>query len=125
MIRKTLPATKAATFSVMLPNPSQMNMPTPTGTGFFVSKDGWFVTAAHVVKENGTGPVRSDVPGGWLQKEMKIPTAGSGSSGAWGSEGCQWPEVDFVDEETDIALLKVDFDRNAAKEWLKNREGFP
>lgn len=123
MIRKTLAATKAATFSILLPDASRQGMPTPIGTGFFVSSDGWFVTAAHVVKEPGGEAIRSDVSDGWLQKEIILPTAESGSP--WGTPGCQWPEIDFVDDATDIALLKLDFNRKAPKAWLKGRDGFP
>jgi len=88
-------------------------MPTPTGTGFFVSRDGWFVTAAHVIKVPGGDAIRSDVSNGWLQKELVLPSPEAGST--WGTPGCQWPDVDFVDDAADIALLKVDFGRNAAK----------
>lgn len=37
----------------------------------------------------------------------------------------QAPRLDFVDDATDIALLKLDFDKNAEKEWLKGEQGFP
>lgn len=120
MIRKTLAATKAATFCIELPDQAREGMPTPRGTGFFVSRDGWFVTAGHVVMEGDQ--IRTDVQDAWLTKEMKVPTPGSG---AWGSDFCQWPTLDFVDVDTDIALLKVDFDQNASKEWLKDKDGFP
>src|SRR3989442_8058591 len=119
MIRNTLEATNLATYSVDLPRATLKGMPGATGTGFFVSADGWFVTAAHVVTENGKsdGPVRSDVGQGWLMKER-------------GPEGfiagmCQGIEVDYVDPTTDFALLKLDFQANANKESLKGRTGFP
>ena len=38
---------------------------------------------------------------------------------------CQWPELAFVDPTTDFALLKVDFERNREKEWLRSLTGFP
>ena len=78
MIRKTLNATKAATYLIELPNAQDGIMPTPTGTGFFVSDDGWFVTAAHVITENGhpNGPVRSDIDKCWLTKEAPSGLAG-------------------------------------------------
>ncbi len=50
-------------------------------------------------------------------KEMR----GFGGSGAM----CQWPELVFEDAVSDLALLKVDFSRNANKDWLSGREGFP
>ena len=53
VIRRTLKATQLARFSVDLPRKALRGMPTPTGTGFLISPDGWFVTAAYVVTENG------------------------------------------------------------------------
>jgi serine protease Do len=63
MIRMTLTTTQLATFSIDLPNARMQGMPSPTGTGFFVSPDGWFVTAAHVVtKDNRSdGDPRDDI----------------------------------------------------------------
>lgn len=51
----------------------------PIGTGFFVSRDGWFITAAHVITENGEidGKSRADVNKAWLQKEQRLPPPGS------------------------------------------------
>jgi len=94
-------------------------MPTPTGTGFFVSPDGWFVTAAHVVTQNqrSDGPVRSDIPQGWLMKEDR---PGQGLRGM-----CQSASVEWIDPETDCALLKVDFEANKNKIWLSGWSGFP
>ena len=95
-------------------------MPSPTGTGFFVSPDGWFITAAHVVTENGAsnGKVRSDVNECWLMKETRVA---GGPPGAM----CQHVSFDSILPEIDLALLKVDFDANANKDWLKSRTEFP
>jgi serine protease Do len=120
MIRKTVAATQAATFSIELPNPSHAGMPTPSGTGFFISPDGWFVTAGHVVSEKGEP--RTDIEAGWLRKEMRIPRAGGPFTPPM---GCQWPTLEHFDDRLDIALLKVDLERNKAKEWLKGRSEFP
>src|SRR6266540_153585 len=116
MIRRTLLATQDATFCVQLPSlhPAAGGLPVPTGTGFFVADDGWFVTARHVVA-HADGSLRSDVGDAWLMKEMR----GFGGSGAM----CQWPELVFEDAVSDLALLKVDFSRNANKDWLSGREG--
>ena len=38
-----------------LPDPTRQDIPTPVGTGFMVSKDGWFVTAAHLVADDNGG----------------------------------------------------------------------
>jgi S1-C subfamily serine protease len=56
-ITRTLANSQAATFCIELPNSLQHGMPTPTGTGFFVSPDGYFVTAAHVITENNQSEV--------------------------------------------------------------------
>ena len=93
-------------------------MPMPTGTGFFISPDGWFVTAAHVTSENGNsdGPQRSDIDKAWLMKEHT-----AGIIGAM----CQFPELLYVLPRYDISLLKVDFPKNSNKEWLKGKTEFP
>ena len=51
MIWKTLSNTKKATFQVFVPhpNPLKKGFPTPIGSGFFISKDGYFITARHVL----------------------------------------------------------------------------
>lgn len=120
MIRRTLSDTKAATFCVQLPNTVRQCMPTPTGTGFFISPDGWFLTAAHVVTEDGTpsGKIRRDVDKAWLMKETRIA---GGSPGAM----CQHVSFGHVLPAYDVALLKVDFDRNVNKDWLKGKSEFP
>lgn len=118
MIRKTLDGTKAATFSVMLPHPdpSMHGFPQPSGTGFFVSPDGWFVTAAHVLRENATGAIRNDVPKTILDKELS-------ESGA--PVMVYKPVLDAVIEDADIALLKFDFHENAGQAFLDGTDGFP
>jgi len=118
-IRQTLAAAQRATFAVLLPNAKLKGMPTPMGTGFFVSPDGWFVTAAHVVTENNqsNGPTRTDLAQAWLQKEQRRDFSGG--------ELCNGVALAHIDASTDFALLKVDFTANARKEWLQGREGFP
>jgi len=118
VIRKTLSATKLATFSVDLPNARLKGMPSPTGTGFFVSSDGWFVTAAHVITENNQsdGPVRKDISQAFLMKESP-----PGNPPVM----CQAVTFDFVDPATDFALLKVDFKANTPKACWQGRTGFP
>jgi len=118
MIRKTLPQTQAATFSIDLPDKSKQGMPTPAGTGFFVSGDGWFVTAAHVIME-GEGEsekVRDDIAQAFLMKELRpgaVPIM------------CQHPELRHVDRKNDFALLRVDFTKNSDKAWLQGKTTFP
>lgn len=119
MIRKTLANTKAATYSVDLPDPNRNGMPAARGTGFFVSPDGWFVTAAHVVTEDARsdGPVRKDLDKAWLMQEA-MP--GRGIRGM-----CQFVQFDFIDPQLDLALLKVDFQANSTKSSLVGRTAFP
>jgi serine protease Do len=118
MIRKTLDNTQRATYAVELPNPHMNEMPTLIGTGFFVSPDGWFVTAAHVVTQNNQsdGPVRTDLEKGWLMKESR-----PGKPSAM----CQGISLAAIDAPTDFALLKVDFERNSTKDHLVGQTGFP
>ena len=119
MIRRTLGASKAATFCVELPHPSSGGLPAPTGTGFFVSPDGWFVTAGHVVREGGRpeGQVRTDISKAWLKKELPRP----GTT----SPFCDSVSLEYADPRHDIALLKVDLEANVNKDWLKGKTGFP
>jgi len=118
MIRNTIKTVREATFCIELPNQAQQGMPTPTGTGFFVSPDGWFVTAAHVITKNGTvnGEQRDDIDKAWLMKEPS-------SSGF--SSMCQFITLEHVLSGYDFALLKVGFEKNSNKDWLKGRSGFP
>lgn len=119
MIRKTLSNTQAATFCIELPNSQNHGMPTPIGTGFFVSPDGWFITAAHVITENNNdnGPVRKDIDKTFLMKEIRInrnPPA-----------MCQAVTFSKIIPNLGFALLKVDFTENANKAWLIGKSEFP
>jgi serine protease Do len=98
MIRRTLPQIQAATFAILLPNPNADGMPTPAGTGFFVSKDGWLVTAAHVI-ETAEGEARDDLDEAWLQKEPQE---------AGFSPTYQSLRLDYLNKDADIALIKTD-----------------
>ncbi len=120
MIRKTLTNTQAATFCVELPNTQKSGMPTPIGTGFFVSPDGWFITAAHVITEdnNANGPVRKDLNQAWLIKETRLAKTPFRPI-------CQAVSFCDVIPHLDLALLKVDFAANASKEWLAGKSEFP
>ena len=117
MIRKTLKATQAATWSINLPD--NKGMPVPTGTGFFVSPEGWFITAAHVVSKNeqGNPKVRDDIDKGDLMKEGR-------SKEDWGCKLLQQLAVEFVDFKTDLALLRVDFEANRKKDSMKGKSAF-
>ena len=89
MIRKTIAATQAATFCLEIPDPNRKNMHTPMGTGFFVSPDGLFVTAAHVVMNPKTGALRQGFGDTYLMKEGRGMPAFRTMY--------QWPTVEHLD----------------------------
>jgi serine protease Do len=114
MIRRTLAATKAATYSVCLPRAGTGLLPAPIGTGFFVSPDGWFVTAAHVLTQDGqsTGPVRSDLN---IMTLMQIP----------GPQPIINVNLVHVDHGNDFALLKTDIAGQLPGPLLAGKTAFP
>lgn len=94
MIRKTLERTKAATYSVYIPSPvpEHQGMPVAWGTGFFVSPEGHFVTALHVV--DGVDPV-----------DISLHQHGDPSTSAFGGGMVQWLELIQHWPEFDLAVL--------------------
>ena len=123
MIRKTLLATQQATYSISLPDARSGGMPRATGTGFFVSPDGVFLTAAHVVTQDNTpsGTPRADLAACWLMKEGRVT---SESPFPW-SPMCIGAELLAMIPEQDLAILKVSFQANEMRDPLKGRKGFP
>ncbi len=119
MIRETLVATKQATFAILLPNPDKNGLPQPIGTGFFVSPEGWLVTAAHVITENNKsdGPIRRDLEKAYLMRATEHEI--------WDTEMCKGMSLEFIDPSTDFALLVVDFEANKDRDTLKDRGHFP
>ena len=117
MIRQSLAQTKRGTFAVELPNPFKGLMPCPVGTGFFVSQDGVFVTAAHVITQDGKpdGPPRVDLEKSWLMAEPPPDD--------WGRRMCVGMSLLHIDAQHDIAILKVDLAANRDKAWMS--DGFP
>jgi serine protease Do len=117
MIAKTLMRTKEATFAIQVPNPTEgapNGFPTPWGTGFFITRSGYFITARHVIiyKQNRTERY-FDIPKITLDKPEFLP-----SPKITGLELIkEW--ADF-----DIALLKADFGSAKNKDYFKNKEGF-
>ncbi len=118
MIRKTLAATKAATFCIELPQADLRGMPGAIGTGFFVTPDGWFVTAAHVVTQNNrpNGQARDDLEKMYISQMVAFGQHPTGASG---------PVLHGLDPYNDVALLKFDFGRESKSNWLSGKEGFP
>ncbi|MBA2862990.1 serine protease [Methanococcus maripaludis] len=115
MIRKTLSKIKEATFCIELPNKNANDMPTPAGSGFFISPDGWFVTAAHVVMRKNGSP-RPDANKAFLTKEGNGDNPGP---------MCHHVTLEYLIPKLDIALLKVNFEKNSDKEWLNGKTEFP
>jgi S1-C subfamily serine protease len=109
MIRKTLVNTKSATFSVLTYNK-------PSGTGFFVSENGYFITASHVITEEG----KSD--GTIIGNEQIIFF--KETSNSFEEPPIIYDKVKLVYNNPiyDIALFKVDFE--IIPEWIKDETKF-
>ena len=62
MISDSLPKVKLATYCVLLQEPKYGGRIAPAGSGFFVSPDGWFVTARHLFTVDGdrSSSIRDD-----------------------------------------------------------------
>lgn len=117
MITNTLSNTKKATFAVLVPHPDtrMKGFPTPMGTGFFVSKDGYFLTARHVLMhklEDGSSSLY-DPPKILFTKPETIPSSQVSDI----SIQKEWPNYDLI-------LLKADFSKNKSKDAFQGKDGF-
>ncbi len=117
MIRTTLEATQASTFAVELPDAERNGFPTPAGTGFFVSPDGFFVTAAHVIANPETRELRSEVGDIRLQKEVRLPNQMPAPT-------VRTLALVTIDYEHDFALLKADLPGTRQLAWFGGRDAF-
>ena len=111
MIRKTLPHTKKCTFAVIIPSsePKFKGLPSPAGTGFFISSDGYFITAYHVVKEIYESKIKG-------KTQLEQPEYGMSQISDIKIEKV-WPQFD-------IALLKADLNKCSDKELLRHASEF-
>jgi S1-C subfamily serine protease len=116
MIRQTLSNTKAATFSVDARGKG--GLPRPSGTGFFVSPEGLFITARHVLTQDGNpaGPLRENGSLLLMQPDPAQPYPVR--------LNCYY-RVELVGDEPgcDFALLKVDLKETSP--WLTQRDRAP
>ena len=109
LITETLEDTKKATFAVLVPSPQPelKGFPTPAGTCFFISEDGYFISARHVFEALQTAEKVI------LTKPEVFPS----------------PHVSNIEivqdwKNYDLILLKADFDKNKNKTYFQNKRGF-
>ncbi len=114
MIRNTIERTKKSTFLVRVPStiPEHKGFPLPNGTGFFISADGYFVTASHVLKGVSSGDKLK-----LSQPELELTKNRSATLLEHIDIVGIWPQFD-------IALLKVNFEKNSSNLLLANKTGF-
>ncbi len=93
------------TFIVHIPDKN--NFPFPAGTGFFISKNGYFITANHVLNNlllEDNRHLRFSQPDGAHVLNISIEK--------------QW-------QEYDLALLKANFELNKQRQYFLGKDGFP
>lgn len=112
MIRKTLQNSKLSTFAIA-GLVGQNNTNKPLGTGFFVSGEGHFITAAHVLYNTKTRTERFNLQDILLIRDIHDELKAGNSTCCSGA----LLEVDF---ENDVALLKVADEEIKDTAWLVN-----
>ncbi|MFA5840254.1 MAG: serine protease [Candidatus Margulisiibacteriota bacterium] len=112
MIRKTLKDIKKATFSLLVPslNPKENGMPIPNGTCFFISSEGYILTANHVIDQFNNSQFVLERPGE-----------------QWNDIGAMVHEVSVIRQwpQFDMTLLKANYEKNADKACFYGLSGFP
>jgi serine protease Do len=101
MIKKTLQHTQRSTVAVLVPHPEPafQGLPSPNGTGFFVSKEGHLMTARHVMLNKRTGNLY-----GPSEIEVQKPGRTPSHIGKATAILRDWPAFD-------LALLKFDLSK--------------
>jgi serine protease Do len=110
MIANTLQRTKAATWAVKIYNHANSNIWRMSGTGFFVSRDGYFITADHVINTNPAARMIMLFQPGPSQEVQN---------------DCFALDVISRFPEHDIAILKARLTINKDMPWYKGHGGFP
>jgi len=111
MIKNTLENTKKATFYINVPShlTREKGFPRPAGTGFFISKDGYCITARHVIEDKGLPKL---IEGKLLsfQNENNMLIQG----------------VEIIEDwpQFDIVLMKANLDVLKEREYFKNKNSF-
>jgi serine protease Do len=105
MIKDTLKNTKEATFLVHIEYGNMLIF----GTGFFISDNGYFITANHVVEQLNIDNVVD-----FLERPDEFPNVMVRGAKVIN----KWPKFD-------LALLKAEFEENKQREYFKTRSDFP
>lgn len=91
--------------------PKYKGFPSPAGTGFFISADGYFITASHVLKGVSSGDKLK-----LSQPELELLKQGT--------KPLEYVDIVKIWPQLDIALLKVSFEKNSENSLLTNKAEF-
>ncbi len=109
MIRETVNHTMECTFAVRIPR-KEDNFPFPRGTGFFISEDGYFITANHVIEDVKDFSRVSIYQPPVMPKDSAI-----------------LQHISLIEKwaKFDLALLNIDIELNKKNAYLVKRSKFP
>ena len=110
MIKNTLLNTKKSTFAIVAESGGIFH---PFGTGFLISSDGWFVTAAHVLFDLQTRKPQFNHGSIILMRDAFDEQRAGNST-------CCYGAVHEVVFEQDFALLKIDEKELENSKWLED-----